>query len=69
MLIVINLSDAFAIPCQRCGWQDGLGGVELQDDSGTRKIFCRHCTLELVQKLLPDGRVEIPAPLPVALAS
>ena len=69
MTLTIHLSEAHDMPCQLCGWLDSRGGVELEDDTGTRKVFCRHCTLELVRLCLPDGRFTAPAPVPVALAS
>jgi hypothetical protein len=69
MLIVIHLSHACDVPCDRCGWLDSLGGVELSDDTGTHKCFCHSCTLELLRKCLPVLPVSRSAPLPRAVAS
>ena len=73
MKLLINLSNAHDVPCDRCGRQDDRGGVELVDDQRVSKVFCQHCILELVRKCLPDGRFvsydATPAPVPVAIAS
>jgi hypothetical protein len=73
MHLLIDLSNAHDVPCDRCGWQDGRGGVELVDDQRVSKVFCQPCVLELVRKCLPDGRFAsyetTPAAVAVALAS
>ena len=54
------------VPCDRCGWLDALGGVQLVDDQRVSKVFCHQCTVDLIRQCLPNGRS---APRPVALAS
>jgi hypothetical protein len=72
MHITIQLH-ARDVPCERCGWQDAQGGVQLVDDQRVSKVFCHECTVYLVRQCLPDGRYGSyeapPAPTPVALAS
>jgi len=73
MKVTINFSEARDVPCDRCGWLDGLGGVELIDDQQVSKVFCHQCTVDLVRLCLPNGRFgsheTASAPVAVALAS
>ena len=43
-------------PCKRCGWLDSRGGIEVEDDTRTRKVFCHQCVIDLVRVCLPNGR-------------
>jgi hypothetical protein len=73
MKITIDFSEARDVPCERCGWLDGLGGVQIVDDQQVSKVFCHQCTIDLVRLCLPNGRFlsneTTSAPMPVALAS
>jgi hypothetical protein len=56
MYITIDFSAAHDVICDLCGWLDSRGGVELEDDRGTRKVFCHDCVTTLVRECLPDGQ-------------
>jgi hypothetical protein len=61
------------VPCQRCGWLDGSGGVELTDDQRVKKALCHQCVVDLVRACLPNGRFgsyeTTPVPELVTMAS
>jgi hypothetical protein len=44
------------VPCDRCGWLDGLGGIEVEDVTRNRRVFCHQCVIDLVRVCLPNGR-------------
>jgi hypothetical protein len=73
MVLRIDFSQVRDVPCDRGGWLDALGGIEIEDDTRNRKVSRHRCTVDLVRKCLPNGRSvsndTISAPVPVALAS
>jgi hypothetical protein len=52
MVLKLDLSHPQSQPCQRCGWMDDAGGVQLEDNTGTRRVFCHQCTVDLVRTCL-----------------
>jgi hypothetical protein len=54
--ITIFFSESHDVSCDRCGWLDGRGGVQLKDNTGASRVLCHRCTVELVRKCLPNGR-------------
>ena len=57
MEIRIDFSQPRFQPCDCCGWLDDLGGVQLVDNTGSRKVFCQQCTVDLVKVCLPRPTV------------
>jgi hypothetical protein len=56
MKVTIMVSEACDVPCDHCGWLDGLGGVQLVDDQRVSKVLCHQCVIDLVRVCLPNGR-------------
>ena len=52
MVLKIDFSQPRSQPCDLCGWMDDAGGVQLEDDTGSRRVFCHQCTLDLVKACL-----------------
>ena len=61
MKITFDFSQALNQPCDLCSWLDDTGCVELEDNTGSRKLFCHQCCLDLVKACLPSPDGMAPA--------
>jgi hypothetical protein len=52
MVLSIVLFKPVSRPCDLCGRLDDAGGVGIEDDTGTRRVFCNQCTVNLVKACL-----------------
>jgi hypothetical protein len=71
MVLKIDFFQPRSQPCDLCGWLDDAGGVQLEDDTGARRVFCHQCTVDLVKACLGlphgiAGAAPVKTSLPVA---
>ncbi len=51
---LFDFSQAFDVPCDRCGWLGGLDGVQAVGDQQVSKMLYHQCVADLVRAGRPE---------------